>query len=96
MKPFALEPLGDSALLIRLGDGIDTATNRSALALTEMLRAAALPGICDIAPAYASICVHYDIGAFANATGAGSPHQLAAERVGEIAARFLEANVTGP
>ena len=40
MKPFALEPLGDSALLIQLGDGIDTATNRSALALAEMLRAA--------------------------------------------------------
>ena len=94
MKPFALEPLGDSALLIRLGDGIDTATNRSALALAEMLRAAALPGICDIAPAYASICVHYDIAAFANAAGTGSPHQLAAERVSEIAARFLEANIT--
>ena len=91
MNPFALEPLGDSAMLVRLGSHIDTATNRSALALAEMLRAAALPGILDIVPAYASVCVHYDIAAFAGPAGAKStPNQLAAERVGEIAAKFLE------
>jgi KipI family sensor histidine kinase inhibitor len=95
MNPFALEPLGDSALLVRLGDGIDIATNRSALALAATLRAAALPGIRDIVPAYASVCVHYDIAVLASAAGPGSPHLLAAERVGEIAARFLEANSAG-
>jgi KipI family sensor histidine kinase inhibitor len=95
MNPFALEPLGDSALLVRLGEHIDTTTNRSALALAEMLRAAALPGIRDIAPAYASVCVHYDIAAFASTAGAGSPHQLLAEQVGEFAARFLEAKAAG-
>lgn len=91
MNPFALEPLGDSALLVRLGDRIDAATNRSALALAETLRAAALPGIRDIVPAYASVCVHYDIAAFAGTAGARSAHALAAERVGEITAAFLDA-----
>jgi KipI family sensor histidine kinase inhibitor len=91
MNPFALEPLGDGALLIRLGDRIDSATNRTALALAETLRAAALQGICDIAPAYASVCVRYDIGAFAGAVGAESPHALAAERVGEVTRNFLDA-----
>jgi len=95
MNPFALEPLGDSALLIRLGDRIDAATNRSALALADQLRAAALPGIRDIAPAYASVCVQYDLVALASAAGPGSPHLLVAERVREIAARFLEANSAG-
>jgi len=94
MNPFTLEPLGDSALLIRLGDRIDATTNRSALALAEMLRAAALPGIRDIAPAYASVCVHYDIAALASTPGAGST-QLLAEQVGEFAARFLEAKAAG-
>jgi KipI family sensor histidine kinase inhibitor len=93
MNRFALEPLGDSALLVRLGDRIDTATNRAALALADMLRAAALPGIRDIAPAYASVCVHYDVAAFANSTGA--PHLLAAGRVSEIAAKFFEAKTAG-
>ena len=92
MNPFALEPLGDSALLIRLGERIDTAINRSALALAEMLRAAALPGIRDIVPAYASVCVHYDVAAFANAASTGSPHELVSRRVGEIASKFLETN----
>jgi len=95
MTPFALEPLGDSALLVRLGDGIDPATNRCALALAENLRAAALPGIRDIAPAYASVCVHYDIAALAGAAGAGSPHQRLAVQLGEIAAKFLEAKTAG-
>jgi len=94
MNPFTLEPLGDSALLIRLGDCIDIATNRSALALADLLRAAALPGIRDIAPAYASVCVHYDIVALASTAGAGST-QLLAEQVGEFAARFLEAKAAG-
>jgi len=94
MNPFALEPLGDGAVLIRLGDRIDAATNRSALALAETLRAAALPGIRDIVPAYASVCVHYDIAMFASTAGPGSPHLLAAERVGQITARFLESNTT--
>jgi KipI family sensor histidine kinase inhibitor len=93
MNPFALEPLGDSALLIRLGDCIDTATNRSALALADILRAAAIPGIRDIVPAYASVCVQYDIAVFASASGTGSPHLLAAERIGEIAAKLLEADM---
>ncbi|HET7064081.1 MAG TPA: 5-oxoprolinase subunit PxpB [Rudaea sp.] len=95
MNPFALEPLGDSALLVRLGDRIDITTNRSALALAETLRAAALPGIRDIVPAYASVCVHYDIAAFTGTAGAGSPHQLLAEQVGEFATRFLEAKAAG-
>jgi KipI family sensor histidine kinase inhibitor len=95
MNPFALEPLGDSALLIRLGDSIDAAINRSALALAETLRAAAIPGIRDIVPAYASVCVQYDIAVFARASGAGSPHLLAAERIGEIAAKVLRAKGPG-
>jgi KipI family sensor histidine kinase inhibitor len=94
MNPFALEPLGDSALLIRLGDGIDIATNRSALALAATLRAAVLPGIRDIVPAYASVCVRYDIAVFASAAGRIAT-SAGAERVREIAARFLQANSAG-
>ena len=96
MNALALEPLGDSALLVRLGDHIDTATNRCALALAETLRAAALPGIRDIVPAYASVCVHYDIAVFANVAGAKSPNLLAAEQIGEIAAKFLETRAARP
>jgi KipI family sensor histidine kinase inhibitor len=57
---FALEPLGDRAALLTLGARVDTALNARALALAQALRAAALPGIEDIVPAYASVCVRYE------------------------------------
>lgn len=64
------EPLGDGALLIRLGDRIDAALNDAAIALATALRAAALPGVRDVAPAYASVCLRYDIGAATAGTSA--------------------------
>jgi KipI family sensor histidine kinase inhibitor len=64
MSALAIEALGDDALLIRLGDRIDAATNRAALDLAAALQTARLPGVHDIAPAYASVCVRYDIAAW--------------------------------
>jgi KipI family sensor histidine kinase inhibitor len=57
---FALEQLGDCALLVQLGERFDAATNAHALATTARIRESRLPGIIDIAPAYASVCVRYD------------------------------------
>jgi KipI family sensor histidine kinase inhibitor len=56
-----IEPLGDGALLIRTGDRINDAANRKAIALAAALRNADLPGVSDIAPAYASVCVRYEM-----------------------------------
>jgi KipI family sensor histidine kinase inhibitor len=50
--------LGDSALQIVFGDRFDPALNRRVLALSEAL--AALPGLTDRVPAYASLTLHYD------------------------------------
>ena len=71
-----IEPLGDGALLIRLGDRIDAALNDRAIALAAALQAAAVPGVRDIAPAYASVCVSYDIATWA-------PDAAAAEALAE-------------
>jgi KipI family sensor histidine kinase inhibitor len=84
MSAPVIEALGDDALLIRLGAGIDDATNRAALDLAAALRAAGLPGIRDIAPAYASVCLRYDVAAWsAGAAPAGAFTQIAA-RVGTL------------
>lgn len=55
-----IEALGDAALLISLGDRIDAELNARTVALADALRAAQLPGVLDIAPAYASVCVRYE------------------------------------
>jgi KipI family sensor histidine kinase inhibitor len=59
-EPFAIEPLGESALLLRFGEGLDAATNASVHAAGAMLQAARLPGIVDLVPAYATLALHFD------------------------------------
>lgn len=65
-----LEPLGDRALLAVLGDAIDPAVNDRVHALAAAIRAAGLPGIHDLVPAYATLAVHYDPEAWAGPGGA--------------------------
>ena len=52
--PWELTPLGDSALLVRIGDSIGTV-----LALTRRLEEARIRGVVDIAPAFASIGIFF-------------------------------------
>lgn len=56
----AIEPLGESALLLRFGSIIDRALNDRVHATAAALWAAALPGVEDIAPAYASLLLRFD------------------------------------
>ena len=57
---FTIEPLAEDALLLRFGDTIDPAINARVHAATRALRDAALPGVVDIAPAYASLLLRFD------------------------------------
>ena len=47
-----LKPLGDSALLIQLGDEINPALNQRVHGLNALLQANALAGILETVPAY--------------------------------------------
>ena len=60
MADFSLESLAEDALLLRFGDGIDVATNARVHAAARALRAAALAGVTEIAPAYATLLVRFD------------------------------------
>jgi KipI family sensor histidine kinase inhibitor len=60
MMDFAIEPLAEDALLLRFGDGIDMDTNARVHAAARALRSAHLPGIIDIAPAYATLLVRFN------------------------------------
>ncbi len=62
MNAWRIEFLGDAALLVRLGDRIDAATNRRVHACVATLRAQAPDWLADITPAYASLALHVDVG----------------------------------
>jgi KipI family sensor histidine kinase inhibitor len=60
MADYAVEMLAEDALLLRFGEGIDRATNARVHAAASALRDAGLPGITDIAPAYATLLLRFD------------------------------------
>jgi inhibitor of KinA len=54
-----VEPLGDTAIIVRFGATIDRTLNDRALALAESLVREPLPAQCDVAPAFASLAVTF-------------------------------------
>ena len=54
------KPLGDSALLVELGDKIDSAVNQRVHALNALLRTKNIAGIIETVPAYCTLLIHYD------------------------------------
>lgn len=60
MTDFTAETLGEDALLLRFGDAIDAAINAQVHAVVARLRAADLPVVTEIAPAYASLLLRFD------------------------------------
>ena len=55
-----IKPLGDSSILITLGDEMDPRLNQRVHALASLIEAAPLAGIRETVPAYATLLVHYD------------------------------------
>lgn len=58
-KPKIL-PLGDSALLVQLGDEIDITINQHVHALAALINTSPLHGVLETVPAYSTLLVHYD------------------------------------
>jgi KipI family sensor histidine kinase inhibitor len=96
---FAIEPLGESMLVLRFGDCVDAGLNACVLAAAETLRQVDFPGLIDLVPAYASLALHYDAAFWAGRNGeppwqhlAGALHAVFARppRTGRTAARPVE------
>jgi inhibitor of KinA len=55
-----IAPLGDSALLVQLGEEIDLTINRRVHALADLIHAGSLEGLTETVPGYASLLIRYD------------------------------------
>lgn len=53
-------PLGDTALLLELGEAIDESTHRRVQTAWQALAGAPLPGVNELVPAYTTVAVFYD------------------------------------
>ena len=72
-----IEPLGEAALLLRLGDRIDIGANCRVHALAARLQSQRPPWLREIVPAYASLALHLDPEAFAGDAIDRDPDPLA-------------------
>lgn len=59
-RGFAIEPLGETVLVLRFGDRVDAEVNSRVHAAAFALCAAELPGVTDLVPAYASLGLVYE------------------------------------
>jgi inhibitor of KinA len=57
---YEMLPLGDSAVIIRLGSGIDTAINRIVMNLCHALEERPFAGLIECVPSFVSVTIHYD------------------------------------
>ena len=53
-------PLGDSAVLVQLGEDIELTINQRVHALSNLIDISSTSGIIETVPAYATLLVHYD------------------------------------
>jgi len=59
MKP-KIVPLGDSALLVQMGDEINITINQHVHALASVINRFPIEGILETVPAYSTLVIHYD------------------------------------
>ena len=93
MIEFTAESMAEDALLLRFGDSIDPRINARVHAAAARLRAAALPNVCDIAPAYASLLIRFDPAAWAGKEE--SPHARLSIAIESILREVEDDGATG-
>jgi len=80
-----IDPLGDSALIVRVVDEFHPDTSLNAvLAALRHLEAAAIPGVIELAPAYTTIGVFFDPGKIGPATPEASPFDVLATKIQSV------------
>jgi KipI family sensor histidine kinase inhibitor len=56
----SISPLGDSAVTVKLGDGISESLSELVVRRSEAISKARIAGVSDVVPSYGSLTVHYD------------------------------------
>jgi inhibitor of KinA len=77
----SFSPLGDRALLLKLGGQADSSTVRQVRALGQYLGEQRLPGVLDIVPAVCTLGVHYEPATWRDDAGKLSPYENLVQRI---------------
>jgi hypothetical protein len=85
VKPQAIVPLGDAAVLIDFADTVDATVNAAIQRLARILHRKRVPWIRDVVPGLASLALHFDL----TALGDRDPVQATEALIDECLARAL-------
>lgn len=56
----SISPMGDSALVLEVGDTINQGTHRRVQAVVQRLDQQSIPGVLEVVPAFTTVTVYYD------------------------------------
>jgi inhibitor of KinA len=92
-----ITPLGDSALILEVGEHIDEPTHRRVQEALAVLEAGKLPAVSELVPAYTTVTLFYDplLAIEAGAPGEDVPGWLAKQVQARLAAGKAQARATG-
>jgi len=87
-----MEPLGDSAIIVRVGDARPSAADAlpQLLRIRRQLERAAIPGVREVTTAYTTVAVFYDpVAVYEHAAGTGSAFDWLKEQIVAVVNRPL-------
>jgi len=82
-----IEPLGDSALIVRVVDDFAAdpeASLNAVLAALRSLEAAAIPGVTELAPAYSTVGVFFDVAEVARVAPESQPSEWIGAKIEDV------------
>ena len=94
LHPYSIFHLGDSALTIDFGNGIEEALNKKVLQLFYYLQQTGNPFIKDLVPAYSSLTVYYDVCALKKENREQTAFDTMSDMINAIAFDFENTQIT--
>lgn len=84
IKPLAFLPLGDSAVIIQLGNAINLSVHRQVQSAVQYLEDHPFPGFIECVPSYTTISVHYDLLGIRGMEGCSSIFDSVCRQIEEV------------
>ena len=89
-----IAPLGDSAVVVTVGNSVDEATLRRVRAIHEHLQRTPAPGQIECVPAFASVVVHYDPARVELPAASALPYDVVAAAIESAVGGLRDSRVT--
>lgn len=96
LQNYEFFPLGDSGVVVKLGEVIDLSTHEKVKKLSDYLQDDPFPGMVEIVPGFTTVSVYYDPVVLYDPNRDQSSHEWVIEYLSEIISRAHDGNAGDP